>query len=163
MQLTKPTAEQLEFTLPNNDRLIVTEDVLAHFEHNRQHFGQRERGGLLFARFESRKTIICQASGPSKSDWMRRFQFRANKNKAQQVINRNFELGLHYVGEWHTHPEGYPNPSGDDRKAIKACFTKSEHSLDYFILAIVGQHPFPEGLWVGTSDSSDLTKLLVIP
>jgi integrative and conjugative element protein (TIGR02256 family) len=62
---------------------------------------------------------------------------------------RLFEQGLHYVGDWHTHPEPIPHPSATDTAEILDIFRCSKHELAAMLLVIVGQSTFPKGLFVG--------------
>lgn len=39
-----------------------------------------------------------------------------------------------YIGEWHTHPENYPNPSGVDNKMIVQQYFKNRINEPFLIL-----------------------------
>lgn len=54
--------------------------------------------------------------------------------------------GLHFIGDWHTHPEEVPRPSLQDIKTTADCYKQSEHQLLGFLMVIVGTKEFPEGL-----------------
>ena len=56
--------------------------------------------------------------------------------------------GLHFVGDWHTHPEPTPRPSEDDLKNMQECFAKSVHELRTFAMIILGTDPLQTGLHV---------------
>jgi hypothetical protein len=62
---------------------------------------------------------------------------------------------LHYVGDWHTHPELAPSPSGRDLRSIEECARKSTHGLNGFLLIVVGLAPFPEGLSVSLHNANE--------
>lgn len=152
----------LIYKLPNKSSLVFSNEVLEHFKSQKQRLFQNERGGILFARFDDSVTRVCLAQGPFKSDLMKAFQFRANKKRAQKDIDNKFEQGLHYIGEWHTHPQKTPLPSSDDKAAIVDCFNKSTHELENLILVIVGQNDFPQGLWVGVSNGQSISELSAV-
>ena len=59
-----------------------------------------------------------------------------------------FKRGWHFVGDWHTHPEERPRPSGLDIRGVQEMFVKSRHSLESLVLVIVGTAGFPDGLFV---------------
>jgi integrative and conjugative element protein (TIGR02256 family) len=141
----------IRYTLgANGAGLILTDQVLDHFARNKQcRFYQRESGGQLFARFVGADTIIDEATGPRRADWRTRFSYRAHRPAEQREIEARFALGLHYVGDWHTHPEDRPTPSDNDLQTIADIANKSEHALNGLILIIVGKMEFPEGLFVG--------------
>jgi len=150
-----------EYELPNKEKLVLQDEAVEYFSQRKQRKFQFERGGILFAEFDEGRTMISLAAGPYKNDVKLPFQYRANKENAQKDIERKFEEGLHYAGEWHTHPQKIPIPSSQDIDAIKCCYNKSEHKLDYFVLIIVGQSSFPKGLWVGVADGSNVHQLQV--
>ena len=60
---------------------------------------------------------------------------------ANAFIAKDFELSGHtriYIGEWHTHPEAHPAPSGTDRNSIVKTFSTSEINVPFLIMTIVG-------------------------
>jgi len=150
-----------EYELPNQEKLVLQSEAVEYFSRRKQRKFQFERGGILFAQFEEGRTVISLAAGPYKNDVKLPFQYRANKESAQKDIEKKFKDGFHYVGEWHTHPQKTPIPSSQDMDAIKCCYNKSEHKLDYFVLIIVGQSSFPKGLWVGVADESSVYPLQI--
>ena len=68
-------------------------------------------------------------------------------------------MPLHYVGDWHTHPEPQPRPSGTDTRSFWDMFRKSRHQLAGFVMIIVGTIAPPAGLFVGISDGDMLEQL----
>jgi hypothetical protein len=66
---------------------------------------------------------------------------------------------LHYVGDWHSHPERVPSPSGRDLRSIRECAQKSTHGLNGFLLIVVGTAPFPEGLHVSLNNDDEHLRL----
>ena len=109
--------------------------------HNRQ----REAGGQFFARIDEPRIIVEEATGPRRSDRRTRTSYTPNRFAEQREINSLYKRGLHYVGDWHTHPEKIPSPSLIDVRSIDDCVAKSEHSLNGFILIVVGTAEPPDG------------------
>ena len=68
-------------------------------------------------------------------------------------------MGLHYVGDWHTHPELKPTPASLDISSMKDCFIKSIHELNYFVLTIVGTSPKKANIWVGLINDKKVINL----
>jgi proteasome lid subunit RPN8/RPN11 len=66
---------------------------------------------------------------------------------------------LHYVGDWHTHPELRPYPSPPDDHSIAECVRKSSHDLNGFVLVVVGRLEPPGGLTVGVHDGKHFYPL----
>ena len=67
--------------------------------------------------------------------------------------------GLHYVGDWHTHPDPVPLPSMTDLHSISECLIRSRHELNAFVMVIVGTAPLPEALHVSVHDGTSHTVL----
>lgn len=129
--------------------IILTNEVLEHFNQHRQiGANSKELGGQLFAKFEEERIVIAKATGPRATDKRGRFSFTPSRKAEQREINNMFSEGLHYVGDWHTHPEKKPSPSRTDINSMSECFLKSKHELDSFILIIVGQKSPPDGIWL---------------
>ena len=133
--------------------LTFSPDVIQHFYSNRQINLDYEVGGQLFARFlAGGEVLIEKVTGPRDVDSKLRNFFKPDKRIEQQEINTLFKEGYHYLGDWHTHPEKTPSPSIEDIKNIGNIFRKSRHSLNHFVLVIVGQIASPDGLYVALHD-----------
>lgn len=131
----------------SGQNLVLDDEVLEHFSRHRQlRFWQREAGGLLFARLAPGAIEVLVATGPRSSDRRCRYSYRGDRNAEQREILEYYARDLHFVGSWHTHPERYPMPSRADRRTMHEAVNKSQHRLNAFVLAIVGQAAFPAGL-----------------
>lgn len=113
-----------------------------------------EAGGQLFAQLSSHEVRIEQATGPRQTDSRSRTAYVPDRIAEQIEIDYWHRKGLHYVGDWHTHPELIPQPSEDDIKSIRDSFSKSQHSLHGFLLVIVGTAKVPSGLYVSLNDAN---------
>lgn len=119
------------------------------FETHRQtRFYHREAGGQLFGRAVGTRWRVARATGPNSEDRRFRFGFRPDRGREQREINEFHSLGFDYLGDWHTHPEDVPTPSGRDFESIEDIVQKSTLDLPGLLLCIVGRLPFPAGLWV---------------
>lgn len=149
------------YKLPGNkQQLLFTHNVLKHFSKYRQkNAWQSEAGGQLFARITPQIVIIASATGPHKRDFRSRFSFFPNKKRFKMEIEEHFIKGLHYVGDWHTHPQKRPSPSKLDLHSMRNCFIQSDHELEYFVLVVVGKEPFKERNWVGVINHKRVLNL----
>lgn len=128
------------------------------FEAHRQRtWLHKETGGQLFARFYQGCFIVEHAICVQGTQ--SRYSFWPNRNKEQDQIDALFKDNLHYVGDWHTHPEKKPTPSKSDRIKMLEIFKQSKHELPFMVMAIVGTEPFPNGLFVATVSSSKIQKM----
>jgi len=109
----------------------------------------REAGGQLFAAFSDDAVIIKEATGPRWTD--RRHHDR--KAEQREIVGHHAR-GLHYVGDWHTHPSMRPSPSDLDYQSIRDSVRQSAHQLDGFVLIVVGTLRAPEGFHVSVSNGT---------
>jgi integrative and conjugative element protein (TIGR02256 family) len=143
----------LTYASPGSEELVVFGDeVLAIFQRYRQVGTGREAGGQLFAAFNGKTMSIESATEPNRWDRRGRFSFMPSRIRERMDIRRMHKRNLHYVGDWHTHPERLPRPSSQDLRSIAECFEKSIKDIGTFLLVVVGTDPFPEGLYVGLHD-----------
>lgn len=127
----------------------MADTVLDHLSRHRQTTcWKREAGGQLFAGFDGERWVVEKATGPRRSDLRSRFGFRPDRRAEQREIDQAFALGLHFIGDWHTHPEPVPKPSVDDLESVAEMVRESSHELPGFVMVIVGQQAPPNGLWV---------------
>ena len=117
---------------------------------NRQrNFLGKEIGGQLFARFKEDKIVVEIATVTRGRSRRTKFGFWPDREAERQDIAHIFKEGLHYIGDWHTHPEKHPTPSCTDIHKALEIFNKSRHELNAMLMVIVGQARFPDGLFVG--------------
>lgn len=138
----------LLFKGPEGSVCFPQEILAALREHRQLHSWSREAGGQLFAPSIGLKVTIEQITPPGSKDLRSRFSFQPQREAEQADIHRLFKAGLHYVGDWHTHPEDRPRPSRDDIEKITAIFRKSRHQLHAMLLVIVGRTLEVEGIYV---------------
>jgi integrative and conjugative element protein (TIGR02256 family) len=130
--------------------LTLSSQVLQHFTAHRQRkLLAREAGGQLFATFADPSVMaVVEATGPRKNDKRSVFSYRPDRMAERAEIEERFARGLHFVGDWHTHRERVPNPSDEDKRSIIESVHQSAHDLAGFLLVVVGQVEFPDGLHV---------------
>ena len=148
MSLLTPTSE-ISCTIDGDGIVLIRAAVLEHvFNHRQARCWKREAGGQLFARIGGNHWTIEQATGPRHNDSRSRFGFRPDRPAEQREIREKFALGLHYVGDWHTHPESHPKPSAMDVTSMQQMVRASRHELPGFLLLILGTSTNSAGLWI---------------
>ena len=151
----------MTYELPGQkQRLVFTHRVLKHLHQQRQiKRKQSEAGGQLFAKITPQVVKVVAATGPHMRDLRKRFSFIPNKRRLRKEINEYFLKGLHYVGDWHTHPQKIPKPSWLDLISMRECYIKSSHELDHFILVILGNSIGTKRIWVGLINQTQTITL----
>ncbi len=123
-------------------RVVLSESALAVFKNYVQdELHKNEAGGILLGSVEGKTIYVVKASVPNKFDKATRTSFIRDKNAAQIIVDYEFENSagkMFYVGEWHTHPEDYPTPSGQDRHMTIEQFNKSRLSQPFSLMIIQG-------------------------
>ena len=149
---------------PSGPSVILTEDVVAAMLCYRQASSvDKEAGGQLFATFEDNSTIIIEATLPNFYDKRMRFGFIPNRWFQNMEIKAKHKQGKHFVGDWHTHPQPVPVPSGEDIKSMIECYRQSSHELKAFLMVIVGTAKPPKGLFVCLVTEAGISKLALSP
>lgn len=153
----------IKIKIANGTQLLkFTPSVLARFDQHRQiAVDAPEVGGQLFARFVGNEIEVCRATGPNLLDKKTRHTFQPSIITEKIAITAMYLRGLHYVGEWHTHPELVPTPSYADRRSIEQTFQKSDLQLAGILLVIVGQADQPDGLFISIQDKRTLHKISI--
>lgn len=144
----------LHYPIGTSGELIHFETpVLEHFARHRQlRFWHKEAGGQLFARIDGQHIFLCEATGPTPSDRRGRTFYEPDRKSEQAEIDAMYARGLHYIGDWHSHPERSPSPSDRDHLTMGSRVRLSRHRLVGFVFVIVGQLPPPVGLTVIVHD-----------
>lgn len=151
----------MRFTDRKTITICFQDGVLECFKRHRQAVRtSTEAGGQLYARYSDGEVLVCSATGPKESDKRGRFFFLPNRKAERAEINKNHGDGLHFIGDWHTHPESVPKPSREDLESIRACYLESKHALKYFVMVIVGTAEFPLGISVSIHNERESVFLL---
>ena len=82
----------------------------------------REAGGLLLGSYRGPHVEILKCTTPMLADVRTRFGFVRQDAGHQRAATAEWSQSggaINFVGEWHTHPEGHPNPSFIDRSSWK--------------------------------------------
>jgi integrative and conjugative element protein (TIGR02256 family) len=87
-------------------------------QHVQSSDADREAGGLLLGSVHGVHLLIEQATVPTAWDKQFRYLFERMPFGHEAIALSRWTASqgtIRYLGEWHTHPEDIPNPSGLDR------------------------------------------------
>lgn len=142
--------------------LRIEPQALATIERFRQTSSSApEAGGMLLATIERDLVRVVRATEPTATDRRSRFAFFPKLSHQQRVIDKQFRAGLHFIGEWHTHPEPHPTPSSVDLRSMADCFRDSRHQLAGLVMLILGTEASFDGLWVSLHTDKNSHRLLL--
>lgn len=109
-----------EWSTSDRKKLVVlSARVLQVFtKHCQRHFWQHESGGILLGKRRGKHIEVLVATEPMPSDRRSEYFFGREADGHSEVARLAWRSGNHtvdYVGEWHTHRQRVPTPSGLDR------------------------------------------------
>jgi integrative and conjugative element protein (TIGR02256 family) len=130
-----------------DQRIRLCADVLSHMRGHRQLSSRAtEAGGQLFGTITAELINVTKATGPYTGDERSRYRYRSNPAAAQRAIQEQSQVGLFYLGEWHTHAEDLPNASGLDDDAMQQLLVRSQLNSNALLMLIVGRVDTVNGL-----------------
>jgi integrative and conjugative element protein (TIGR02256 family) len=105
--------------------------------------GKRETGGILIGRHsEDRSTaVILEATGRPKDSLFSWVTFSRGSQGLRALLERRWAENSFYLGEWHFHPGGSPNPSHQDILSMKKIASDPDYQCPLPLLLIVGGNP----------------------
>ncbi|MGJ8652601.1 MAG: Mov34/MPN/PAD-1 family protein [Opitutaceae bacterium] len=153
--------DSFDIILPEaTQSLTFSRDALLTFLDARQmHLRDKESGGILFAEITNTEVRIVKATRAEKRASISRVLFKPSLRKKRIAVKEAFKSGLHFVGEWHTHPEQDPTPSRLDTESMEDSFKRSKHELERFIMIIVGNREDQLSLSVTFHSESGIRSL----
>lgn len=147
----------LAFLRPTGGHLLVRPEAMeALWQHAQFRAGQPEAGGVLIGRhvLHSSDVIVDSVTVPLPGDRQSRFHFFRARDPHQAALDEAWRLSSRtqtYLGEWHTHPEPYPTPSGTDQRDWKRKL-RSDRYTDMLFFLIAGT--LCVRAWEGTRDGT---------
>lgn len=102
--------------------------------------GTHETGGILIGKYSSDGSIalISETTSHPKDSISTSVTFQRGIVGLKELLAARWDEGFHYVGEWHYHPGGSPEPSGPDICAMRSIAANPKYSCREPILIIVG-------------------------
>lgn len=120
---------------------IAPEPLLTMLSFQQHQYDIPESGGLVAGRYliDCDDIVVDVVTVPMEGDIQERHFFQKNATNHQRLLEMHWTQSkgtCNYIGEWHTHPEPIPNPSGHDfvqwRKVMKE--TKTDQVSIFFIV-----------------------------
>jgi integrative and conjugative element protein (TIGR02256 family) len=143
----------------SGQQLVIRRAVVSHLLQHQQRGRSPEAGGQLFGRLEDKTILVEEATGPRRGDARSRYGYRPNRRQEQLEINAAFRRDLVFLGDWHTHPEPRPHPSTTDLISMQDCFSRSQHTLNAFLLLILGTGVLPDALFGSLHNRNEVLQL----
>jgi integrative and conjugative element protein (TIGR02256 family) len=151
------------FEITNGGKIKLTSSVIEVLQQHKQvNNDSFESGGVLLGRFikVSKNIVVDKITTPMKGDKQTRFSFKRLSPLHQEIITVEWNKSngtCNYLGEWHTHPEDYPTPSGVDIRDWKRKLKKDVFSGRYLYFIIAGIKNIE--IWEGDRRTLEIVKL----
>lgn len=99
-----------------------------------------ETGGIIYGSYTDHNLCasITGITAPTSDSSAGRTWFHRGIDKLQNLLNNLWHQKLHYLGEWHFHPNGVPEPSGRDLSSLRSIAGSSKTQCTDPIMLIVG-------------------------
>lgn len=150
--------DEIDLTFTDrNDSLVVimSQVVLRLLSHRQLQSCDKESAGVLIGERRGSHLVIHDLSEPGLGDIRSRYSVDRRGAHHQAMVYEAFERSAgteQYIGEWHTHPEDFPNPSSTDKRS----WAKSLNADFPMVVLIVGRN----SLWVGKKEKKIITPLM---
>lgn len=139
-----PDRTRLSFASADN-RLVATleADVVRTMTTCCAGTGRRETGGILIGNYDrpGRVASIVEATRKPKDSLSGWFWFQRGTAGLKELLAERWKQGFYYLGEWHHHPGGSPEPSLPDVKAMSEIASNPKYNCTNPILVILGGDP----------------------
>ncbi len=158
--------DDLIFDITNQGRIKLSDSVIETLcQYIQVHKDSMESGGVLLGRFikNSKDIVIDKITTPLKGDKQTRFSFKRIAPLHQQIITEEWlhsKGTCNYLGEWHSHPEDFPTPSGVDIRDWKRKLKKDVFSARYLYFLIAGIKGIE--MWEGDRRTLEIVKLKLL-
>ena len=135
----------MQFETQSGGVIQFSKNVVEVFQAFRQLSNEsKESGGVLLGRIilNDADLIVDRVSSPTKDDKATRFSFFRPIRLAQRYVVSAWiksRGAQNYLGEWHTHPEDSPRPSGTDITNWQRIYRRSNVGTDELFFLIVGR------------------------
>lgn len=105
--------------------------------------GANETGGILIGTYseDGFTAIINEATARPADSISGRTTFQRGAKGLKNLLRQRWETGQYYVGEWHFHPGGTPEPSSDDHASMKNIAANPHYQCQEPVMIILGGDP----------------------
>lgn len=129
-----------------NNRIIglqieFEDEIIKEFEKIALEFYPNEIGGYLmgyYTKDRSKAVIVKQILASNFENSPTSFKHNVDQELKETFIRMFNEEKIHYLGEWHTHPNSNSNYSLTDFNALKKIAENKKSNIENPILLIIG-------------------------
>jgi integrative and conjugative element protein (TIGR02256 family) len=105
--------------------------------------GANETGGILIGHYseDGKTAFVFEATARPDDSVAGRTTFQRGTKGLRTILHSRWKTGQYYVGEWHFHPGGAPEPSSDDFESMKSIAANPNYQCPEPVMIILGGDP----------------------
>lgn len=105
--------------------------------------GANETGGILIGHYsdDGSTAIIFEATARPADSLAGRTTFQRGTKGLRSLLQSRWKTGKYYVGEWHFHPGGLPEPSSNDFESMRNIAANPNYQCPEPVMIILGGAP----------------------
>ncbi|MFS8146919.1 Mov34/MPN/PAD-1 family protein [Rhizobium sp. BR 249] len=121
----------------------------------------KETGGILIGRYENdgNVAVVTAATERPADSSSGRAWFQRGISGLKAKLRTRWVAGEFYVGEWHSHPGGAPDPSGNDIRVMRSISIDTSYRCPKPIMLIAGTSSKPIRISVSVLENGSLIRL----
>jgi len=139
--------------------LVEAEPLVVMDQYWQNKAGKPESGGILLGYRRGPHLHVTLATAPQSNDRRWRYMFERSARHHQEIALRQWTASdkkIDYLGEWHTHPQHYPSPSGTDFSEWRRICLQRQTPMVFVIMGWGGD------LWVGLSKGQEIDQCTML-
>lgn len=127
--------------------------------------GNEETGGILIGSYQDdgNVAVVTSATERPSDSISGKTWFQRGVRGLKELLRDRWRRGEHYLGEWHSHPGGPPDPSGSDFREMRSISIDSSYRCNRPLLIIAGTSEDAIELSVSVIDGGRLVRLQSSP
>lgn len=122
---------------------VIERDIIKHLPN--------ETGGVLIGSYDANfrlATVHFALKAPSDSKHFTNSFHRGTNDVTKAIIKlKERKPGVHYLGEWHSHPFSKPTPSYPDIIQMQKFASRKQYGIRRPLLIIIGGSPLTQFDW----------------
>jgi len=149
----------VKFKMPNGKAIDILDNVGLILKKYRQVPGLQEAGGVLigYTHKTLESVVIEEITEPQKEDNRSFLGFFRQSNHHVKAVKIAKRRKSGYMGNWHTHPCDFPNPSSTDLDSWRDSLNMESSSCDYLFFIIVGRKGYR--VWAGNTLTKEIHEI----
>tara|TARA_B100000700_G_C14922785_1_gene797868 strand:- start:291 stop:791 length:501 start_codon:yes stop_codon:yes gene_type:complete len=102
-----------------------------------------ETGGILIGSYskDGSTALLVEATARPDDSLAGRTTFQRGLKGLKSLLDKRWEAGKYYVGEWHFHPGSSPEPSRDDVESMRRISQDQNYQCKEPVMIILGGCP----------------------